>query len=180
MKHPHKISAVMYKLLIERKMDGFSVTEARDASLSSEDSVQSFEQARKKVYRQIWQFQQKGWLRSEGKGRNKRYFQTKHFKSLQFNPKKSYISEERTSSFGHYSILVKELGIYKRKLEVSLGEIDECNLIKEKFPELEAQVFPLLDEARNRAALLLGKINVLTNVLRVLPQHLKMGKTAAK
>lgn len=38
----------MYKLLIERKMDGFSVTDARDASLIPEDSVHSLEQARKK------------------------------------------------------------------------------------------------------------------------------------
>ena len=76
MKRSTRISAVMFKLLIEKRMDGFSVIEARDASLSDGDGTQKLDEARKKVYRQIWQYQQRGWLRSEGEGRSKRYFQT--------------------------------------------------------------------------------------------------------
>ncbi|WP_425666225.1 hypothetical protein ACPUEJ_00460 [Vibrio tubiashii] len=165
---PHKISTVMYKLLIERKMDGFSVTEARDASLTPEDSVHSLEQARKKVYRQIWQYQQKGWLRSEGTGRHKRYFQTEILKSLKFRPKKSNEPEAKVNRLNRYSILLEELSVSKEQLETSLGEVDECHLIKDRFPELEDQIHPLLEKAREKSAQLSGKINVLTHVLQAI------------
>ncbi|MFA0025996.1 hypothetical protein AB4369_24145, partial [Vibrio sp. 10N.261.49.A5] len=68
MKRSTKICAEMHKLLIEKRMDGFSVVEARDASLNIEKGTQNLDEARKKIYRQIWQYQQKGWLRSEGEG----------------------------------------------------------------------------------------------------------------
>ncbi len=88
MKRSIRISAVMHKLLVEDEMDGFSVVEVRDASLKLEEGTQNSDEARKKVYRQIWQYQQRGWLRSEGKGRNKKYFQTEQFRELQTVPRK--------------------------------------------------------------------------------------------
>lgn len=79
MKRSRKISAVMHKLLIEKGMDGFSVVELRDASLSIEFTGSDLDEARKKVYRQILRFEKNNWLRSEGSGRKKRYFQTDLF-----------------------------------------------------------------------------------------------------
>ena len=54
MKRSIKISAVMHKLLIEKRMDGFSVMEARDVSLNDGCGTPNLDEARKKVYRQIW------------------------------------------------------------------------------------------------------------------------------
>ncbi len=68
------LTKIFLVLLIEKRMDGFSVMEARDASLNIGDGMPNLDEARMKVYRQIWQYQQRGWLRTEGEGRNKRYF----------------------------------------------------------------------------------------------------------
>ena len=159
----------MHKLLIEKRMDGFSVIEARDASLNIADGIKNIDEARKKVYRQIWQYQQRGWLRSEGEGRNKRYFQTEQFIELEVVPRRP--SEREVSvkqSTSDYSVLFRESSEYKGELEIVLGEIDEYHSLKCRFPELESRLTPLLQQAKERSAHLLGKVNGLTNVLKTL------------
>lgn len=161
----------MHKLLIEKKMDGFPVMEARDACLNFEYGTQNLDGVRKKVYRDIWQYQQRGWLQSEGEGRNKKYFQTEQFKELQVVPRKK--TERETSTKKHpsdYSILLRESNEYKGELEIVLGEIDEYQSLKSRFPDLESRLIPLLQQAKERSAHLLGKVNVLTNVLAIISE----------
>ncbi|USD41241.1 hypothetical protein J4N42_00475 [Vibrio sp. SCSIO 43135] len=169
MKCSTKISAVMHELLIERRMDGFSVTEARDASLSIECSTQDLDAKRKKVYRHIWQYQQRGWLRSEGTGRNKRYFQTEQFRALQVVPRRKTESEASIKEpTPDYSVLLRESNEYKGELEAMLGEIDEYLSLGCRFPELEDRLAPLLQYARERSAYLVGKMNGLENALKAI------------
>ncbi|MCG9611080.1 hypothetical protein L1D41_15610 [Vibrio harveyi] len=171
MKRSIKISAVMHKLLIEKRMDGFSVIEARDVSLNDGCGTQNLDEARKKVYRQIWQYQQRGWLRSEGEGRNKRYFQTEQFLDLEVVPRRKSEREAlRKECSPDYSILLRESNEYKGELEIVLGEIDEYQSLRCRFPELESRLTPLLQQARERSAHLLGKINGLTNLLNTLSE----------
>lgn len=149
MKRSIKISAVMHKLLIEKRMDGFSVIEARNALLNGGCGTSSLDEARKKVYRQIWQYQQRGWLRSEGEGRNKRYFQTEKFLELEVLPRRN--SEREVSvmqSTSDYSVLFRESNEYKGELEIVLGGIDEYHSLKCRLPELESRLVPLLQRAR--------------------------------
>ena len=171
MKRSTKISAEMYNLLIEQNIDGFSVMEARDVLLSVEGGTLSLEEGRKKVYRQIWQYQQRGWLRSEGEGRNKRYFQTEQFRELIVTPRKKVaraISIKEVTV--DYSILFRECNEHKGELEIVLGEIDEYKSLKCRFPELESRLAPLLQQANERSAYLLGKMNGLSNVLKALSE----------
>ncbi|EGU30305.1 hypothetical protein VII00023_03758 [Vibrio ichthyoenteri ATCC 700023] len=163
----------MHKLLIENEMDGFSVIEARDAYLTIKDIPSDLDEARKRVYRQIWQFERKNWLRGEGEGRNKKYFQTDLFKSYHFSTKRMIEREiiESKNSIDHFSVLLKECNTYKGELEVALGEVEECRSLKERFPELEPKLTPLLEKARDRSAFLLGKVNVLSNVLKTLTKE---------
>ncbi|EKC5523911.1 TPA: hypothetical protein ACF5BZ_004280 [Vibrio parahaemolyticus] len=171
MKRSKKISAVMHKLLIEKRMDGFSVTEARDASVNPDGCIQNLNEARQKVYRQIWQYQQKGWLRSEGEGRNRRYFQTEQFRELQVAPRKKFEGEPLIKKpISDYSVLLRESNEYKGELEIVLGEIDEYQSLRRRFPELESRLTPLLQQARERSAHLLGKMNGLENVLKALSE----------
>lgn len=173
MRRSMKISAEMYKLLIERALDGFSVIELRDEFIVLKASQIDPDEARKKVYRQILRFIKKGWLRSEGSGRQKRYFQTDTFKALHVKPKpkpkpKSENIDIEIASNHDYSVLVSERNQYKGELEIVLGEIDEYQSLNVRFPELESKLITLLDEAKERSAYLLGKVNGLTNVLKVL------------
>ncbi|EJL6523097.1 hypothetical protein ACPFUL_002055 [Vibrio cholerae] len=169
MKRSIKISAVMHKLLIEKRMDGFSVMEARDASLNIGDGMPNLDEARKKVYRQIWQYQQRGWLRTEGEGRNRRYFQTKQFRDLEVAPRRKTECEYSIEESGsNYSVLFRESNEYKNELEIVIGEIDEYQSLRHRFPELESRLSSLLQQAKERSANLLGKVKGLENVLKTL------------
>ncbi|WP_079993506.1 transcriptional regulator VspR [Vibrio cholerae] len=167
MRRSMKISAEMYKLLIERTLDGFSVIELRDEFIVIKDSIIDPDEAYKKVYRQILRFIKKGWLNGEGSGRQKRYFQTDTFKALHAEPKSENVDIEIVLN-QDYSVLVSERNQYKGELEIVLGEIDEYQSLNIRFPELEPKLITLLDEAKERSACLLGKVNGLTNVLKVL------------
>ncbi|MFB1074851.1 hypothetical protein [Vibrio diabolicus] len=169
MKRSTKISAIIHKLLIEKGMDGFSVIELRDASLSMSDGKEGLDEARKKLYRQILRFIKNGWLESEGSGREKRYFKTALFCSLNVTPKaqRTEISSPLNTA-PDYSVLQHERNQYKAELEIVLGEIDEYQSLNRRFPELEQKLKPLLQQARERSAHLFGKVNVLTNVLNAI------------
>ncbi|MGR5512232.1 hypothetical protein ACPV4Q_15015 [Vibrio diabolicus] len=71
-------------------------------------------------------------------------------------------------SIQNYSILNCERNEYKGELEIVLGEVDEYQSIVSRFPELKNKLAPLHQEVKDRAALLLGKVNVLTKVLNTL------------
>ncbi len=169
MKRSTKISAEMHKLLIEKRMDGFSVVELRDAFVSIDNSCTDLDDARRKIYRQILRFIKHSWLRGEGSGQQKRYFQTDQFRSLQVNPKQK--SADVTHSLTpDYSVLSHERNQYKGELEIVFGEIDEYQSLRGRFPELDPKLIPLLEQARERSAHLLGRVNVLTSVLKTLSE----------
>lgn len=170
MKRSKKIGALMHKLLIEKGMDGFSVVELRDASLPIEGIDSDLKEARKTVYRQILRFEKNNWLRSEGSGQRKRYFQTNSFK-IRLQKIESECVEFTSNSSPDYSVLSVEYSQHKGELEIVLGEVDEYHSLRIRFPELESKLNPLLQQARERSAVLLGKVNVLTNVLNVLSEE---------
>lgn len=145
----------MHKLLIEHGLDGFTVLEARDLWLSLEDSGSDSTKARKKVYRAIFNFEKKNWLRYEGSGRNKRYFQTERFKGQSDHRVLHYhsgVNHETTEQ--DYSILLNERNEYKGELEIVLGEVDEYQSIISRFPDLEKRLAPIHQQAKERAALM--------------------------
>ncbi|USD58783.1 hypothetical protein J4N45_14595 [Vibrio sp. SCSIO 43140] len=167
MKQSTKINAIMHNLLIEKGMDDFSVIELRDAYLSTSECKVDPDEARRKVYRQILRFMKNNWLGCKGEGRQRRYFQTDLFHSLYVTPR-SESAELATKIVSDYSVLVHERNQYKGELEIVLGEIDEYQSLLGRFPELEKKLRPLLEQAREHSAQLLGKVNVLTKVLKTL------------
>ena len=169
MKRARRISAVMHKLLIEHGLDGFTVLEARDLWLSFGNVDSNPAEARKKVYRAIFHFEKRSWLRSVGSGRKKRYFQTDQFQELHDNVTTNNQADIKPHSpVQDYSVLNNERNEYKGELEILLGEVEEYKSITSRFPELKNKLAPLHQEAKDRAALLLGKVNVLTKVLNTL------------
>jgi hypothetical protein len=169
MKLSLKIDALMHKLLIENDLNGFTVMEARDIWLSFDHTPSDSIEARKQVYRQILRFEKNKWLRSEGSGRTKTYYQTKVFKDQFVEPVVNIEPnvESRVPIFD-YSVLINERNEYKGELEIVLGEIDEYQSILSRFPELENTLAPLHKQTKERAASLLGRVNVLTTVVKTL------------
>ncbi|CAH7073312.1 Transcriptional regulator VspR [Vibrio chagasii] len=169
MKRSMKISDEMHNLLIEKEMDGFLVVELRDALVSIDDSYVDPDDARRKIYRQILRFMKNDWLRVEGTGQQKRYFQTELFKGLQVCdiPKNTKINISPTSD---YTVLRHERNQYKGELEIVFGEINEYQSLCRRFPELEPKLTPFLEQTKEQSAQLLGRVNVLTNVLKALSE----------
>lgn len=164
-----KTSEIMHKLLIEKEFNDFTVVELRDAAVAVGFYDDDLGESRKRIYRQILRFIKHNWLRSEGSGRKKRYFQTDLFKSSHA-ASHSKPTEFSTHSYPYYSVLHRERNQHKAELEIILGEIEEYQSINRRFPELENKLNPLLEQAKERSANLLGKVNVLTNVLNTLSE----------
>ncbi|HHC6614293.1 TPA: hypothetical protein ACN311_003539 [Vibrio parahaemolyticus] len=154
-------------------MDGFTIIEARDVARLFPESPKDINELRKIVYRQILKCIESGWLRSEGSGRKKRYFKTDEFNSLSFEPRKPTSRIKKTSSkvsvtnqiTNDYSELIVERNKLKGELEVTLGEIDKYKALKEQYPEQSQLLDGLQFVANEKAALFMGNINAITNML---------------
>ncbi|MGR5140420.1 hypothetical protein ACQKPX_01950 [Photobacterium sp. DNB23_23_1] len=171
-----KINRFMYNLLIEKKLDGFSVTEARDAILYYDSSLEDTNQARKVIYRQILLFLGKNWLRDTGEGHNKQYWVTDIFKQLPVEPrsdrKGTDLKEVKefkpaTKETMEMDQLFKEKSQYEGELSITLGEVEELRSLIERFPKKAREWTPFLNEAKERSATLLGRINALEKVLKI-------------
>lgn len=176
MKQTKKINAHMHTILITNQMDKFTVTEARNILVSSTDEFRNGHEARKVLYRQLYQFEHKGWLRSSGKGRTKRYSVTNDFKNL-------YITSndlETSTSFRDNDVPTSEVATLQNEkrraeadLEVTLCEITRYKYIEERFPKLVKIVSPLTQKAHERSVELLGNLNALSSVLNSLNEMQK-------
>lgn len=160
-------------------MDGFSVVEARDVARMFPESPKDINELRKIVYRQLLKCIECGWLRCEGSGREKRYFKTDEFKSLSFEPRKPISRVKKiipkvsvtNKANSDYSELMIERNRLKGELEVTFGEIDKYKTLKEQYPE-QFQLLERLHVAANeKAALFMGNINAITNMLNSLPRE---------
>lgn len=176
MKRSQKINGYIYKLLIEKNLDGFSVIEARDEASVFPESPKDVNEVRKIVYRQLLKCIECGWLRCEGSGRGKRYFKTDEFNSLSFEPRKLKARVKKNTSKisvtnkanSDYSELTIERNRLKGELEVTFGEIDKYKKLKEQYPEQYQLLERLQTAANEKAALFMGNINAISNMLNSL------------
>ncbi|MEZ8930876.1 MULTISPECIES: hypothetical protein [unclassified Vibrio] len=173
MKKVIRINPHMFNLLIEKGMDNFSVTEARDALLNGTSAFPSKDDARKYVYKQLLSFEEKGWLSVIGTRRDKRYHQTNEFKALTIEPRSARNRKAKVDSIAvqspEYSInaLEQEKKQHEGELAITLGEIEEYQSLLTRFPNNKHDMQPLFNAARERSAKLLGRINALTNWMQV-------------
>lgn len=162
-----KINAHMFNLLIEKKMDDFSVIEVRDVLLIQDVSFIDKEEARQYVYRQLLSFEKNGWLTSLGKGRDKRYSVTDKFRAQSFAPKSDEKVKSSNCVGNIIAILAQEKKDYEAELAIILGEIEEYQSLLNRFPNDKEILIPLFDAAKEHSAKLSGKVNALTNRLQV-------------
>jgi len=173
MKKVIRINPHMFNLLIEKGMDNFSVTEARDALLNGTSAFPSKDDARKYVYKQLISFEEKGWLSVIGARRDKRYHQTNEFKALTIEPR---VARNRKAKVDSTDVQIPEFSLnaleqekkqHEGELVITLGEIEEYQSLLTRFPNNKQDMQPLFNAARERSAKLLGRINALTNWMQV-------------
>ncbi|WP_414931285.1 hypothetical protein [Vibrio europaeus] len=173
MKKVTRINPDMFKLLIEKGMDNFSVIEARDALLNGASTFPSRDDARKYIYKQLLSFEEKGWLSVTGIRRDKRYHQTNDFKALIIEPRtpsrRKATDDSMTGQIPDSCLntLEQEKKQHEGELAITLGEIEEYQSLLIRFPNNRQDMQPLFNAARERSAKLLGKINALTNWMQV-------------
>ena len=173
MKKVTRINPHMFNLLIEKGMDNFSVTEARDALLNGTSAFPSKDDARKYVYKQLLSFEEKGWLSVIGARRDKRYHQTNEFKALTIEPRSARNRQAKVDSIAvqtpecSLNALEQEKKLHEGELAITLGEIEEYQSLLTRFPNNKQDMQPLFNAARERSAKLLGRINALTNWMQV-------------
>ncbi|MEZ9655617.1 hypothetical protein AB4277_13215 [Vibrio splendidus] len=167
----------MYTILIKNQMDKFTVTAARDALMSSTDEFKNKNDARKALYRQIYQFERKGWLISSGEGRSKKYSVTETFKKLNVTSNQARSTSSYSDSSSTYDISVSEVMVLRNEkreveaeLEITLSEIERYKILVQRFPKLSKVVPSLIQKANERSAELLGNLNALSNVLKSLSE----------
>ncbi|MBF9001585.1 hypothetical protein [Vibrio nitrifigilis] len=175
MKRSQKINAYIYKLLIEKGWMGFPLLRLGMLPVCSPKALKTSMNF-VDCYRQLLKCIESRWLRCEGSGREKRYFKTDEFNSLSFEPRKpkSRVRKSRPTvpvtnqDSNDYSELTVERNRLKGELEVTLGEIDKYKTLKEQYPE-QFQLLERLNVAANeKAALFMGNINAITNMLNSL------------
>lgn len=148
----------MRNVLIDNRMNGFSINEATNVVLGSTLNQDPTE-VRKRVYRSIYRLLNNGWLSSEGKGRQKKYFQTEKLRSYIY-------SKEEVDGCDEVK-LYNELVSHCNSLEIALGEVEEFSKLKSRFPRLSSRLVSLQLQNRSQLISLMGKINVLTKVLNL-------------
>ncbi|MCY9871165.1 hypothetical protein [Vibrio barjaei] len=172
MKQLQKINGHMFNLLIKREMDNFSVIEARDALMTLSGEFENRQEARKYVYRQILAFERKGWLVATGSNRSKKYQKTELMNSLHMTSHrlKNNPSEVFVSKFSHENfdlkVLQNEKNEYEGELAIVLSEIEECQLLMERFPMNKDLFLAMFIESKELSAKLLAKINVRTKAIQ--------------
>ncbi|MCG9575994.1 hypothetical protein L1D14_07040 [Vibrio tubiashii] len=168
MKSHKKINYLMYKLLIQENRDGFEVLEARDALMGAFAVSTDANEARKQIYRQLRFFERKGWLKTNGSGRSKKYFQTSKFKEMSVTPRLKapllYLDNAPTIE-NNYCTLETELKQNQKDLEILIAEESEYLTLQSRFPELKTRLSVLVQGSKKRHVSLLGRINALKGVL---------------
>ncbi|EPA0982233.1 hypothetical protein ACQZVD_000793 [Vibrio parahaemolyticus] len=176
----NKINANMYTILVTNQMDKFTVTEASNTLISSTEEFLELNDVRKSLYRQLYKFEQKGWLSSSGKGRAKRYSVTDDFKNLCVTSNKLGSPVDSSTPIRNNDFPTNEVAaLHKDKkataaeLEITLCELTRYKNIGTRFPKLVKIVSPLTQKAHERSVELLGDLNALSNVLKSLSEAQK-------
>lgn len=167
-----RINSHMYNLLIRKDLNHFTVSQAREIVYQSSSSeFKDRKEARMYIYRYIWLFQKKGWLISKGDGRQKIYLKSDDFLSLNLVPMSGSTTEKRKSKkirmvqASSTESLRSRKGEYEAELSIVLGEVEEYQSLMECYPQQKDAMELLFQEAKDKSANLLGKVNALTKLI---------------
>lgn len=166
------LNEYIYTLLIEKGLDGFTVPCLRDELLKITGEFKDVVEARKFLYRNLLQLEQKGLLQTKGQGRKKTYHKSEMFKATEFKPKKRKSqkikpvtrSSDKTLSLDE---LVLERRKYEAELAIALAEIEEFKLLSERLPSQKSSLLRLSEETREKSVRYLAKINVINQALKL-------------
>lgn len=174
-----KMNKFLHSLLVIKKLDNFTITEAKNVLVALSSDFHDHSEARKFIYRQLTRQIDKGLIerRNESdKNTNKViYSKTEKFFESSFEPtlqnrkpiKKMTrpLVKKNEKSTDYQKELNKELLAYEIDLNTTLEEAKEYNRLSTRFPELQEQLQAHQYQAKDKSIKLLGKVHALQNLL---------------
>jgi hypothetical protein len=173
------MNVFLHSLLIDKKMNNFTVTEAKDALLREHIEFVDDIEARKFIYRQLTRHIKKGLLNREEVCNNDKnkviYSKTEKFFTSDIVAVKRTRKIINQATFNNtsqafptlnYKIqLEKELLTHRIDFNTTLEEAKEYKRLSSRFPNLQEKIQEYELETKNKSTKLLGKINALQNIL---------------
>ncbi len=174
-----QMNVFLHSLLVIKKMDNFTVSEAKDVLLLEHTEFTDGVEARKFIYRQLCRNITKGLIKRKDKfnGRKKRvvYYKTESFFTSTIDPikrgskaKKMMINNTplKVAKAINYKVeLKKELITYELDLNATLEEAKEYTRLSVRFPELKETLQHYHSQAKKNSVKLLGRVHALENLL---------------
>jgi hypothetical protein len=181
-----KLNEVVFKILIENKLDGFTVSDMRNSVLEVSDLFESKEAAGTFAYRQITGLENKQLVlkSSKMKGKQITYSQTKLLLNSEITVKPYEFKKraKRTSVISKATALIpskkksisellktviKQKTQYEAELTMVLSETEEVKHVMSSFPDESTHLQALYLDLRNQSATLCGKVNALTKIIQL-------------
>lgn len=157
----------IYVLLVQKRVNKFSVGELKDAYMAEFNHYKSESEARKFIYRQVYKLVSSGYLIKKGKKHTKniKYYQTELFKREFLNgiPQARQV---KLNEIGSKLRLINKLVEYKGRLAVSISEIEEYQRRANQSPHLIERLKPKLDLAKHKRSQFIGKLTAIENILK--------------
>ena len=173
------MNVFLHSLLVIKKMNEFTVIEAKDALLHEQNEFTDSTEARKFIYRQLLQGINNGLLKRTDHFKDgiKKvlYSKTDKFFASTIVPtnrgskqKKTYskkiVSPELKMS-NYKALLEKELITYEIDLNACIEEAKEYKRLSSRFPELKEKLQQHHLQTKNQSIQLLGKVHALQKLL---------------
>ena len=153
-------------LLIDKNLDGVSVTSLRDELPKLTSSYGNGPKARKFIYRQLLRLEKQGLLRTTGSGRSKTYYKTDRFHELQLalesknkGPSKTF--KHRVLEDSVLNELMHEKAHCSAELEFAIAGIDAYRSLANKLPVFASELLAKSELARERSVQYTVKLEAL-------------------
>ncbi|EHR1107770.1 phage tail tape measure protein [Vibrio parahaemolyticus] len=160
------LNEYIHILLIDKNLNGVSVTSLRDELLKLTHNYGNAPKARKFVYRQLLRLEKQGLLSTTGTGRDKTYHKTDRFHELQLVlepennvPTKTF--QRRVLEDSVLDELMLEKARCSAELEFAVAGIDEYRSLAKKLPIFESELLAKSEFARERSVQYTVKLEAL-------------------
>jgi len=180
-----KIDQFLYRLLVEKSLDKFTVLNLRDAYIRESQVPISPKEARNRVYALIHRYTKQGLLVKETKqnSRESIYSKTSQFHCTEFYHSSSKNTDDKRNIYSNSTQSIgeieKKLDQYQVDLLASIAESEEYMKLYETNPELKEALEPNYHQAREQSSKLLGQIKALKAVISHYEYKINETKTMA-
>lgn len=161
------LNEAMYLLLVEKRIDNFSVSELVETYMHLYSSSKNELKARVFIHRQLYRLVNQGYLLKYGKKNTQKikYILTEKFKQSFCNLNNSRAKDYFMAEAEVKAALKNRLKEYECNLLVSTSEMEEYQSYMEEYPAIIVLLKSKFDLAKEEKYRCLGRITAVQNIL---------------